>query len=292
MQVGDPIESYQSQQALLQEVQDRFGCLFMDFKGTSKVYFLAALLRLLVPALKGSLLGWFVSECGSLPLVLVAGKVPLRPCGLSTHKPFLSASCQPGCFAIAGVLATTAPARALVALGALMALQGCSLMVTLLLRPHISRVVTLCEVMCSCLEIAITAALIGAYMTPAGDVAKLAVSKLAVACVRRACSGDGYRAGWDLQRTVCKCGAACEQTRALAVPAESRLPLRCAGMCQHCHPAGGCAVAPAGSAAGSRRPGVCAVQTPVDGQPAPAAGFRCGLDGQGPATGWSHRELR
>ncbi len=67
VQVDDPIGSYQRQQALLQEVQDRFGCLFMDFKGTSKIYFLAALLRLLVPALKGLLLGWFVSECASLP---------------------------------------------------------------------------------------------------------------------------------------------------------------------------------------------------------------------------------
>ncbi len=77
VQVDDPIGSYQRQQALLQEVQDRFGCLFMDFKGTSKIYFLAALLRLLVPALKGLLLGWFVSECASLPyLLLVAGREP------------------------------------------------------------------------------------------------------------------------------------------------------------------------------------------------------------------------
>jgi hypothetical protein len=62
-----------------------------------------------------------------------------------------------------------------------MALQGCSLMLTLLLRPHISRVVTLCEVVCSCLEIATTAALMGAYMVPAGNEGHLEVSELAVA---------------------------------------------------------------------------------------------------------------
>ncbi len=62
-----------------------------------------------------------------------------------------------------------------------MALQGCSLMLTLLLRPHISRVVTLCEVVCSFLEIATTAALMGVYMTPAGEEGRLEVSELAVA---------------------------------------------------------------------------------------------------------------
>jgi hypothetical protein len=61
-----------------------------------------------------------------------------------------------------------------------MALQGCSLMLTLGLRPHISRVVTLCEVVCICLEIATTAALMGVYMTPAGDEGRLEVSELAV----------------------------------------------------------------------------------------------------------------
>ncbi len=82
VQVDDPIGSYQRQQALLQEVQDRFGCLFMDFKGTSKMYFLAAwLTRLLVPALKGLLLGWFASsECASLTLLVVAGSAHLRFC--------------------------------------------------------------------------------------------------------------------------------------------------------------------------------------------------------------------
>jgi hypothetical protein len=62
-----------------------------------------------------------------------------------------------------------------------MALQGCSLMLTLGLRPHISRVVTLCEVVCSCLEIATTAALMGVYMTPEGGKGRLEVSQLAVA---------------------------------------------------------------------------------------------------------------
>ncbi len=97
----------------------------------------------------------------------------------------------------AGALATSNPASALLALGALMALQGCSLMLTLGLRPHISRVVTLCEVVCSCLEIATTAALMGVYMTPAGDKGRLEVSELAVAWFEPRMCSIRHRASLD-----------------------------------------------------------------------------------------------
>ena len=57
MQVDNPIEAYQQEQALLQEIRDRFGLMFTDFKGDSRLCMLAALVKLVCMALRGALLG-------------------------------------------------------------------------------------------------------------------------------------------------------------------------------------------------------------------------------------------
>ncbi len=53
----------------------------------------------------------------------------------------------------------------------MLALEIGSLVLTLVLRPHISRIVTACEVVCSCLHVASTAMLLAAHRIAHGDVA-------------------------------------------------------------------------------------------------------------------------
>ncbi len=52
------------QQVLMLEVQDRFGCLFLDFKGNSRACFMFGVVKQLSAALRGVLLGLFI---GRLP---------------------------------------------------------------------------------------------------------------------------------------------------------------------------------------------------------------------------------
>jgi hypothetical protein len=53
-------QSSRPQQVLLLEVQDRFGGLFLDFKGTSRLCFVFGGLKLLALASRGVLMGVFV----------------------------------------------------------------------------------------------------------------------------------------------------------------------------------------------------------------------------------------
>jgi hypothetical protein len=48
------------QQVLLLEIQDRFGCLFMDFKGSPRACFMFAALKQVAMALRGVVLGVFI----------------------------------------------------------------------------------------------------------------------------------------------------------------------------------------------------------------------------------------
>ena len=51
----------QQQQVLVMEIQDRFGCLFLDYRG-NQWCMMFGFMRLLVWALRGVLLGLFVGE--------------------------------------------------------------------------------------------------------------------------------------------------------------------------------------------------------------------------------------
>ncbi len=48
------------QQVLVLEIQDRFGCLFLDFKGSPRACFMFGALKQSVWALRGVLMGIFV----------------------------------------------------------------------------------------------------------------------------------------------------------------------------------------------------------------------------------------
>ena len=54
-------------------------------------------------------------------------------------------------------------------LGLVLAVEGGGLVLTLAQRPHISRVVTACEVVCSCLHVASTGMLLAAHFIAHGD---------------------------------------------------------------------------------------------------------------------------
>ena len=81
------------------------------------------------------------------------------------------ASCcsSPQCFLPAGTSAHASLPRAALLLGLVLALEGGSLLMMLVLRPHISRVVTACEVVCSCLHVASTGMLLAAHRIAHGD---------------------------------------------------------------------------------------------------------------------------
>jgi hypothetical protein len=71
----------------------------------------------------------------------------------------------------------------LLLLGLVLAVEGGGLVLTLALRPHISRVVTACEVVCSCLHVASTGMLLAAHRIAHGD-AGAADSVMQVGSVR------------------------------------------------------------------------------------------------------------
>jgi hypothetical protein len=52
--------SHHPQQVLVLEIQDRFGCLFLDFRGTSRACFMFGAVKQVAMALRGVLLGVFV----------------------------------------------------------------------------------------------------------------------------------------------------------------------------------------------------------------------------------------
>jgi hypothetical protein len=52
--------SHHPQQLLVLEIQDRFGCLFLDFKGSPRACFLFGALKQASLALRGVLLGVFI----------------------------------------------------------------------------------------------------------------------------------------------------------------------------------------------------------------------------------------
>jgi hypothetical protein len=79
----------------------------------------------------------------------------------------LACSARPFC--CAGTSSHASLPRAAALLGLVLALEGGSLAMTLALRPHISRIVTACEVVCSCLHVASTAMLLAAHRIAHGD---------------------------------------------------------------------------------------------------------------------------
>jgi hypothetical protein len=56
----DQAPSRHPQQLLVLEIQDRFGCLFLDFKGSQRACFMFAALKQISTALRGVLLGVFI----------------------------------------------------------------------------------------------------------------------------------------------------------------------------------------------------------------------------------------
>jgi hypothetical protein len=70
----------------------------------------------------------------------------------------------------ADAVATLDYSRAVLLLGALLAVQGCYLLYLLGARPYISFVVTACEVACSALEVGTTWILISTYSYARDDV--------------------------------------------------------------------------------------------------------------------------
>jgi hypothetical protein len=73
------------------------------------------------------------------------------------------------CSLPAGTSAHASLPRAALLLGLVLAVEVGGLLMTLALRPHISRVVTACEVVCSCLHVASTCMLLAAHRIAHGD---------------------------------------------------------------------------------------------------------------------------
>jgi hypothetical protein len=61
-EVQEAAPSYPPQQVLVLEIQDRFGCLFLDFKGTPHACFMFGAVKQATWALRGVLLGVFVGR--------------------------------------------------------------------------------------------------------------------------------------------------------------------------------------------------------------------------------------
>ena len=60
LQKSGTMQRRSQQQLLVLEIQDRFGCLFLDFKGTPRLCFMFGALKQAVWALRGVLLGVFI----------------------------------------------------------------------------------------------------------------------------------------------------------------------------------------------------------------------------------------
>jgi hypothetical protein len=69
----------------------------------------------------------------------------------------------------AGTSAHASLPRAALLLGLVLALEAGGLAITMALQPHISRVVTVCEVACSALHVASTSLLLVAHRLAHGD---------------------------------------------------------------------------------------------------------------------------
>jgi hypothetical protein len=58
----EPQPSQCQRQVMLVEIQDRFGCLFLDFKGVPRACFMFGALKQVALALRGVVLGVFIGE--------------------------------------------------------------------------------------------------------------------------------------------------------------------------------------------------------------------------------------
>ncbi len=147
---------------LVLEIQDRFGCLFLDFKGSPRLCFMFGALKQAAWALRGVLLGVFI---GGRPLCPIPSTEPESCAAAQAPVDKEPASSIP---TTAGLAAQTQTRTAISLLSLLLALQAAFTLLALALRPYISVVLNCIEIACSCLDIAYLAATMAAYLHTSG----------------------------------------------------------------------------------------------------------------------------
>jgi hypothetical protein len=173
--------SHQPQQVLVLEIQDRFGCLFLDFKGSPRACFLFGAFKQMSMALRGVLLG-----------VFIGGWAQKQPPGCAEGHVAADGS---SLFA-AGLTARHQSQVAVQLLSLLLALQGAFTLLALALRPYISVVLNIIEVACGFLDVAYLAVTMAAYQhTNGAIVTKATRGQDPHLTVRRAWVGLNVRLG-------------------------------------------------------------------------------------------------